>query len=63
MHDLIRLYAAERAREEPTDDSDEALSRLVDFHLRTAHTAAGRRTRIGTRSTLPLPGKVSCHRN
>ncbi|WP_234392591.1 tetratricopeptide repeat protein [Streptomyces sp. XY152] len=42
MHDLIRLYAAERAREDPTDESDEALSRLVDFHLRTAHTAAGR---------------------
>ncbi|MFE4053404.1 BTAD domain-containing putative transcriptional regulator [Streptomyces sp. YIM B13518] len=42
MHDLIRLYAAERAREDPTDDNDEALSRLVDFYLRTAHTAAGR---------------------
>ncbi|HVV19631.1 MAG TPA: BTAD domain-containing putative transcriptional regulator [Pseudonocardiaceae bacterium] len=32
MHDLVRLYAIERARH-----SDEALRRLVDFYLHTAH--------------------------
>ncbi|WP_244204169.1 AfsR/SARP family transcriptional regulator [Streptomyces africanus] len=42
MHDLIRLYAAERAREDLADSSEEALLRLVDFYLHTAHTAARR---------------------
>ncbi|MGW1957626.1 BTAD domain-containing putative transcriptional regulator [Streptomyces sp. NPDC001920] len=41
MHDLIRLYAAERAREELTEGSEEALLRLADFYLHTAHAAAG----------------------
>jgi DNA-binding SARP family transcriptional activator/tetratricopeptide (TPR) repeat protein len=38
MHDLVRLYAAERAGREGAAD---ALRRLVDFYLRTAHAAAG----------------------
>ncbi|MEU9795719.1 BTAD domain-containing putative transcriptional regulator [Streptomyces sparsogenes] len=40
MHDLIRLYAAERAREEPADGDEDALPRVVDFYLHTAHAAA-----------------------
>ncbi|WP_240507290.1 AfsR/SARP family transcriptional regulator [Streptomyces kanamyceticus] len=40
MHDLTRLYAAERARAEPAIDSGDALLRLVDFYLHTAHAAA-----------------------
>lgn len=42
MHDLVRLYAAERAREEPVESSDEALLRLLDFYLHSAHAATGR---------------------
>ncbi|MEV6238396.1 BTAD domain-containing putative transcriptional regulator [Lentzea sp. NPDC051838] len=34
MHDLVRAYAAERAKHV---DSDEALHRLVDHHVHTAH--------------------------
>ncbi|GAA3776380.1 BTAD domain-containing putative transcriptional regulator [Streptomyces phyllanthi] len=41
LHDLVRLYAAERAREEPAEGGDEALLRLVDFYLHTACAAAG----------------------
>lgn len=40
MHDLIRLYAAERARRDmPQDDLDAALLRVTDFYLCTAHSA------------------------
>ncbi|WP_436995802.1 BTAD domain-containing putative transcriptional regulator [Streptomyces sp. enrichment culture] len=41
MHDLVRLYAAERARKEPGGNG-EALLRLMDFYARTAQSAAGR---------------------
>ncbi|MCG7523257.1 tetratricopeptide repeat protein [Streptomyces sp. OfavH-34-F] len=46
LHDLLRLYAAERAREESASHGehgsvDEAVGRLVDFSIHTAHTAAG----------------------
>ncbi|MFI8185218.1 BTAD domain-containing putative transcriptional regulator [Actinacidiphila glaucinigra] len=40
LHDLVRLYAAERAREESAGSGDEALLRLVDFYLHTACAAA-----------------------
>ncbi|MFJ9214317.1 AfsR/SARP family transcriptional regulator [Streptomyces sp. NPDC102264] len=40
LHDLTRLFAAEHARDEQADVSGEALLRLVDFYVHTAHTAA-----------------------
>jgi DNA-binding SARP family transcriptional activator/tetratricopeptide (TPR) repeat protein len=41
MHDLVRLYAADRAgRDHTADDRDAALRRMLDFYLHTAHTAA-----------------------
>jgi tetratricopeptide (TPR) repeat protein len=40
MHDLIRLYAAERARRDmPQHDLDAALRRVTGFYLCTAHSA------------------------
>ncbi|MEV0388956.1 NB-ARC domain-containing protein [Nonomuraea sp. NPDC050643] len=40
MHDLVRLYAIERAGLDlSTDDRIAAVRRLVDFYLHTAHTA------------------------
>jgi len=37
MHDLVRLYAADRGRQDLSpDDRDAALRRLVDFYLHTA---------------------------
>ena len=40
MHDLIRLYAADQAHHDQSEDSrDTALRRLVDFYLHTAHAA------------------------
>ncbi|HEY2674830.1 MAG TPA: BTAD domain-containing putative transcriptional regulator [Rugosimonospora sp.] len=39
MHDLIRLYAAERAERDEPADRDAALRRLVDFYLHTAYAA------------------------
>ncbi|WP_330177276.1 tetratricopeptide repeat protein [Streptomyces sp. NBC_01498] len=33
MHDLVRLHAIERGREQPADVRDAALGRLVDFYL------------------------------
>ncbi|MEU0248342.1 BTAD domain-containing putative transcriptional regulator [Streptomyces sp. NPDC006235] len=41
MHNLTRLYAAERAREDSATGSDDALLRLIDSYLHTAHAAAG----------------------
>ncbi|WP_369217938.1 ATP-binding protein, partial [Streptomyces flavofungini] len=38
-HDLVRLYAAELAREQPGQDGDAALTRLVDFYVHTAYAA------------------------
>jgi tetratricopeptide (TPR) repeat protein len=39
LHDLIQLYAAERARHDQSEDSrNAALRRLVDFYTHTAHT-------------------------
>ncbi|QOV47387.1 tetratricopeptide repeat protein [Streptomyces chromofuscus] len=40
LHDLTRLFAAEQARDEQADVSDEAMLRLVDFSVHTAHRAA-----------------------
>ncbi|WP_049580958.1 tetratricopeptide repeat protein, partial [Streptomyces sp. SBT349] len=39
MHDLIRLYAAERGAELPAGERESALRRLVDFCLHTAFRA------------------------
>ncbi|WP_225853675.1 tetratricopeptide repeat protein [Micromonospora sp. AMSO31t] len=39
MHDLVRVFAAERAAGDPAG-SRSALCRLVDHHLHTAHAAA-----------------------
>jgi tetratricopeptide (TPR) repeat protein len=40
MHNLIRLYAAERAlRDQSQDDRDAALRRLTSFYLSTAYSA------------------------
>jgi DNA-binding SARP family transcriptional activator/tetratricopeptide (TPR) repeat protein len=39
MHDLVRLYAAERADADPTIDRTAALRRLVDFYLHTTYAA------------------------
>ncbi|CCH32794.1 BTAD domain-containing putative transcriptional regulator [Actinosynnema sp. NPDC047251] len=40
MHDLVRLYARERAHQDnPPAATTDALRRLVDFYLHTAHTA------------------------
>ncbi|GAA2267203.1 SARP family transcriptional regulator [Streptomyces ruber] len=55
MHDLVRLHAAEEARQEPADDNDEALLRFIDFHLHTAHSAAGRLDPHRDRISLPVP--------
>lgn len=40
LHDLTHLYAAERAREESGGLGDDPLTRLMDFYLHTARTAA-----------------------
>ncbi|MEU0530255.1 AfsR/SARP family transcriptional regulator [Amycolatopsis tolypomycina] len=40
LHDLLRAYAGERAREEPTLDGDFALHRLFEYYLRAAAGAA-----------------------
>ncbi len=41
MHDLVRLYAAERARHDLSPRTlDEAARRLVDFYLHTGHAGA-----------------------
>lgn len=37
MHDLIRLYAAERAQDDSPDRRNAALQRVVDFYLHTAY--------------------------
>ncbi|CAL9470981.1 Regulatory protein AfsR [Actinosynnema sp. ALI-1.44] len=39
MHDLIRRYAAETARDLPSDVREQALRRVVDHYLHTAHAA------------------------
>ncbi|MET9224648.1 BTAD domain-containing putative transcriptional regulator [Lentzea sp. NPDC003310] len=39
MHDLIRAYAATTAQDLPDDLREAALTRVVDFHLHTAHAA------------------------
>ncbi|CAL9658238.1 Regulatory protein AfsR [Streptomyces sp. enrichment culture] len=58
LHDLARLYAAERAGTEPADGGGEALLRAVDFCLRTACAAAQRLDphRGGIRLAAARPG-------
>ena len=54
IHDLVRLYAAEQARrDQPGDDREAALGRLVDFYLQTAF--AGDRLLAPTRIPPCLP--------
>jgi len=53
MHDLVRLYAAERARlDEPPEGRCAALRRLVDFYLHTAY--AGDRLLYAHRPPIAL---------
>ena len=41
LHDLLRAYAAEQANaHDPEEEREEALGRLLDYYLRTAHAAA-----------------------
>jgi DNA-binding SARP family transcriptional activator/tetratricopeptide (TPR) repeat protein len=40
IHDLVRLYAAERIRlDQPAAEPDKALRRLIDFYVHTAYAA------------------------
>ncbi|MEU1056959.1 BTAD domain-containing putative transcriptional regulator [Streptomyces sp. NPDC005876] len=39
MHDLVRLYSAELAHQQPSQDQEAALTRLVEFHVHTAYAA------------------------
>ncbi|MEE6262477.1 AfsR/SARP family transcriptional regulator [Plantactinospora sonchi] len=61
LHDLVRLYAAERGRAElPAEQRHAALRRLVDFHLHTADTADRILAPVRPRIPLdpPAPGCV-----
>ncbi len=40
LHDLLREHARSLATLDPSDDRDEAISRLLDYYLRTAVTAS-----------------------
>ncbi|WP_345629401.1 AfsR/SARP family transcriptional regulator [Rugosimonospora acidiphila] len=53
MHDLIRLYAAERAGSDQPGQQDAALRRLVDFYLHSAYAAD--RLLDPSRPPPPLP--------
>lgn len=60
MHDLVRAYATEAAhRDLSPDDRHRALTRLLDFHVTAAHTAADvlyvRSTRLRERPMPPVP--------
>jgi DNA-binding SARP family transcriptional activator/tetratricopeptide (TPR) repeat protein len=61
MHDLTRLYAAERAAEDiPEPDRQAALRRVIDFYLHTAHHAD--RHLYPMRQTVQLaPTVAGCH--
>ena len=53
MHDLVRLYAAERARSTlPEPDQEAGLRRAVDYYLHTAHS--GEMTLFPDQSPLEL---------
>ncbi len=60
LHDLICLYAAERAQDElPQDARDAALRRLIDFYIHTAH--AGDQLLHSHRQPIePIPLDTSC---
>ncbi|GAA2896059.1 AfsR/SARP family transcriptional regulator [Nonomuraea rubra] len=61
FHDLLRLYARERAlQEEHEHDRQAAAHRLYDHHLRTADAAA--RLLYPEKLRLPLPGPPSAPR-
>ncbi|MFI6929430.1 BTAD domain-containing putative transcriptional regulator [Streptomyces sp. NPDC050287] len=60
MHDLVRLYAAELAHQQPGQGSEAALTRLVDFYVHTAYAANrlldGPNTPFDARLQSPVPG-------
>ncbi|WP_237774392.1 AfsR/SARP family transcriptional regulator [Actinosynnema sp. ALI-1.44] len=61
MHDLVRLYAAERATHDLTTDArQEALRRFIDFYLHTAHAGESLLNPHGRPIALdhPAPGAV-----
>lgn len=61
MHDLIRLYATETARDQLTHEVREAaLRRVLDFYLSTAHAAA--RLLSPKREPTPLDPPASARR-
>jgi DNA-binding SARP family transcriptional activator/tetratricopeptide (TPR) repeat protein len=56
MHDLLRLYALDRAREDlPADVSAAALRRLVEFYVHTAHAGDRLLHPYATRIVLDPP--------
>ena len=58
MHDLLRLYAGDRARAElDTAEREAATGRLCDFYLRAA-TAAGQ-VLYPNMQRLPLPERLA----
>jgi tetratricopeptide (TPR) repeat protein len=53
LHDLLRLYAAERATEEPVENRAQAVDRVLTWYVRSAH-AADRALGPRERHQLPL---------
>jgi DNA-binding SARP family transcriptional activator/Tfp pilus assembly protein PilF len=57
FHDLLRLYAVQRARDDPEDARKAAARRLYDWYLHTVDTAAG--LLYPEKLRLPLPRPVT----
>lgn len=52
MHDLVHLYAAEKAAELPSDEREDALLRLTDFYLNTGF--GGQKVLDPDRPAIPM---------
>lgn len=62
MHDLIRVYAIERASDEDSEaDRDAALGRLYSFYLGTTGAAAQLLSPHIVRVPLPEPGEPAIY--
>ncbi len=61
MHDLVRLYAAQRAHADDQDAS-QAIDRLDDWYLATAHMATGLVTPGFTTLPRPVASMTGAHR-
>ncbi|WP_277743518.1 AfsR/SARP family transcriptional regulator [Streptomyces sp. LX-29] len=55
LHNLVRLYAAERADDQPAWECAAALRRLLDFYAQTASTGARLLDPRHSRATVPRP--------